>query len=308
MQKGGQADISLQAGIDQVLSRRVVNEKERTELNYAIHAVIEEEYATNASDLSLFNWDQDQEFGGQSVIFPRGYGQIADALARGMDIRLNQRVSRIEYSNRGVRIKTDQSTLAAERVVVTLPLGVLKRGTITFLPALPEAKIEAISRLGMGVLNKVFLRFPRVFWPKDRDTFGVVSERKGEWAEWIDYYKYTGQPVLLGLNSGKHARDLEELADQTVVAAAMQVLRGIYGRSIPDPDGVVVTRWGSDPFSLGAYSSIPPGANGKDYDTLAEPVGDRVFFAGEATSRSYPATVHGAFLSGEREAKRISDL
>jgi monoamine oxidase len=136
----------------------------------------------------------------------------------------------------------------------------------------------------------------------------VVSERKSEWAEWIDYYSYTGQPVLLGLNSGKHARDLEVLTDQSVVAAAMQVLRGIYGRSTPDPDGAVVTRWGSDPFSLGAYSSIPPGANGKDYDTLAEPVGDRVFFAGEATSRSYPATVHGAFLSGEREAKRISDL
>ena len=308
MQNGGEHDISLQAGIDQVLSRRVVNEKESTGLNYAIHAVIEEEYATNASDLSLFNWDQDQEFGGQSVIFPRGYGQIADALARGMDIRLNQRVKRIEYSNPGVRIETDQSTLAAERVIVTLPLGVLKRGTITFSPALPEAKIKAISRLGMGVLNKVFLRFRRVFWPKDRDTFGVVSERKGEWAEWVDYYKYTGQPVLLGLNSGKHARDLEGLDDQALVAAAMQVIRGVYGRSTPAPDGVVVTRWASDPFSLGAYSSIPPGANGKDYDTLAEPVGDRVFFAGEATSRSYPATVHGAFLSGEREAKRISDL
>ena len=33
----------------------------------------------------------------------------------------------------------------------------------------------------------------------------------------------------------------------------------------------------------------------------------RVFFAGEHTSRHYPATVHGAFLSGLREAARISD-
>ena len=308
MQNQGQDDISLQAGIDRVLVRRIVSDKERTELNYAVHAVIEEEYATNASDLSLFNWDQDQEFRGQSVIFPRGYGQITDALARGMDIRLNQRVNRIEYGKQEVKIETDQNTLTAKRVIVTLPLGVLQRGVITFSPALPEAKIKAIGRLGMGVLNKIFLRFPRVFWPKDRDTFGVVSERKSEWAEWVDYYKYTGQPVLLGLNSGKHARDLEALTDDSVAAAAMQVLRGIYGRSIPDPDGVVVTRWGSDPFSLGAYSSISPGASGQDYDTLAEPVGDRVFFAGEATSRSYPATVHGAFLSGEREARRISDL
>jgi len=71
---------------------------------------------------------------------------------------------------------------------------------------------------------------------------------------------------------------------------------------------VVITRWATDPFTLGAYSSIPPRASGKDYDTLAEPIGDRVFFAGEATSRTYPATVHGAFLSGEREARRISKL
>jgi len=112
----------------------------------------------------------------------------------------------------------------------------------------------------------------------------------------------------MGLNSGNYARYLEGLSDQAVVAVAMQVLRGIYGKSTPAPDGAVVTRWGSDPFCLGAYSSIPPGATGKAYDTLAEPVGDRVFFAGEATSRKYPATVHGAFLSGEREAKRIADL
>jgi len=88
----------------------------------------------------------------------------------------------------------------------------------------------------------------------------------------------------------------------------MNALKAIFGRSIPDPTDVVITRWAADPFTLGAYSSIPPRASGKDYDTLAAPVGDRVFFAGEATSRTYPATVHGAFLSGEREARRISKL
>ncbi|GLJ53847.1 hypothetical protein SUGI_1149590 [Cryptomeria japonica] len=67
------------------------------------------------------------------------------------------------------------------------------------------------------------------------------------------------------------------------------------------------TRWGSDPFSLGSYSHVAVGASGRDdYDILAESMGDgRVFFAGEATNRHYPATIHGAFLSGLREAANI---
>ena len=167
MQKQGQDDISLQAGIDRVLVKRVINDKERTELNYAVHAVIEEEYATNVSDLSLFNWDQDREFGGQrALIFPRGYGQIAEALARGMDIRLNQRVNRIEYSKQGVRIETDQNTLAAERVIVTLPLGVLKRGAITFSPALPDAKSKPSADSEWEFSTKSFCASPGSSGPK----------------------------------------------------------------------------------------------------------------------------------------------
>ena len=308
MQGEGREDISLQAGFERVLAGRNLSDRERAALNFAIHAEIEDEYAADASELSLFNWDQDEGFGGSNELFPAGFGQIADGLARGLDIRLATSVSRIEYSDREVVIKTQHDTFTADRVIVTLPLGVLKRGLITFSPGLPEQKLTAIRRLGMGVLNKVYLRFPKVFWPKENDVLGVVSQTKGQWGEWINYFRYTGQPILLGFNSGKYAWDLEGLANHEITAAAMNALRGIYGRSIPDPTDVVITRWAADPFTLGAYSSIPPGSSGKDYNTLAAPVGDRVFFAGEATSRLYPATVHGAFLSGEREARRISKL
>lgn len=85
---------------------------------------------------------------------------------------------------------------------------------------------------------------------------------------------------------------------------------GIYepqGISVPEPIQTVCTRWGSDPFSLGSYSNVAVGASGDDYDILAESVGDgRLFFAGEATNRRYPATMHGAFLSGLREAANMA--
>jgi len=95
--------------------------------------------------------------------------------------------------------------------------------------------------------------------------------------------------------------------DREVAEQAVGVLRKIFGKSVEEPTGVKVARWLSDPFAYGSYSIFPPSAQGKAYDALAEPVG-RLFFAGEATIRDYPATVHGAFLSGIREGKRISKL
>lgn len=85
---------------------------------------------------------------------------------------------------------------------------------------------------------------------------------------------------------------------------------GIYepkGINVPEPIQTVCTRWGSDPFCFGSYSNVAVGASGDDYDILAESVGDgRLFFAGEATTRRYPATMHGAFLSGLREAANMA--
>lgn len=83
---------------------------------------------------------------------------------------------------------------------------------------------------------------------------------------------------------------------------------GIYGPKgvvVPDPIQTICTKWGSDPFSYGSYSHVRVGSSGVDYDILAESVNNRLFFAGEATTRQHPATMHGAYLSGLREASRI---
>jgi monoamine oxidase len=79
----------------------------------------------------------------------------------------------------------------------------------------------------------------------------------------------------------------------------------MYGSKIPDPEAWLITRWLSDPFAGGSYSHLPVGATPDDRAALAEPVADRVFLAGEATVVDQPATVHGAYLSGIREAQRI---
>jgi len=89
------------------------------------------------------------------------------------------------------------------------------------------------------------------------------------------------------------------------VACLIDCLRKMYGQSIPEPVGHLVTRWNQDPFSLGSYSYVPVGSKQSLRRQIGTPVENRVFFAGEATSQFFPATVHGAFLSGVRAAYEI---
>lgn len=301
-------DMSLRAAIEESLARQNLSRLARQELNYALNATIEHEYAADITDLSLFYYDLSEEFGGEDMLFPDGYDQIITGLLKDLTVKLEQPVQQVEYDDNGVRITTNQGVFAAERAVITLPLGVLKRGTVKFVPELPQPKLAAINRLGMGVLNKLYLRFDAPFWDTRHDLLGYIAAHKGEWAEWLNMYKYTGQPILLGFNAGRYGRQLEDWADQKIVAEAMQVLRTIYGQAIPDPQAWLITRWGSDPWAGGSYSYTPPHAVPADYKALARPVANRLFFAGEATSVEYPATVHGALLSGQRAAQEIIKL
>ena len=298
-------DASLQDALDMFISNKRFSREGMMNLLYAVNTALEHEYGADISDLSLWEFDQDGELKGEDVIFPNGYGQLAQSLADGLDIRLNYIVRRVEYSSDGARVTTDQGTFEAKAVLVAVPLGVLKQNAIAFEPSLPGWKTESINRLNMGVLNKCYLKFPEVFWDEESHLLGYVSEEKGRWCEWVNFAALIDQPILLGFNAGEFGYEIESWSDEEIVASAMQILRTIYGDSIPNPEGYIITRWGRDPFAFGSYSHIPPFASGADYDALAKPV-ENLFFAGEATHRQFPSTVHGAYLSGQRAAEEIN--
>lgn len=301
------ADISLGAAIEQLLSQGDYSEAELHDLAFTINTEIEQEYAADATSLSFLNWDQGEAFDGDQVVFPNGYSDIPNSLAEGLDIRLNQVVTLISLADDGVTVQTETDSFSADRVIVTVPLGVLKRGSIQFDPALPDEKLKAIDLLEMGLLNKLYLRFPSAFWSDDDVTFiEYKGEQTGPFAETLNLYKIFGVPALMMFNACSYAHTLEDKSDEETIAAAMEVLRTLYGTEIPEPSDYQITRWGQDPFAWGSYSYIGVGASGEDSDALAAPVGTRLFFAGEATNRDYSSTVHGAYMSGMREAGRWS--
>jgi monoamine oxidase len=291
------------------------------------YANLEYACAADLSLLSVNHWDQDDpyEYHGDHLMLVDGYKCIIDAIAQGLDIRLNTPIQCVSYGERGVTLHTaNDTTEEGDIAVITLPLGVLKEGTVRFDPPLPEWKTDAIKRLGFGLLNKVALRFPIPFWDTELDWFGVVDadaprEQRGEFYLFWNMYKFTQQPVLVALVAGKAGHVLEERTDTEILQRVMPILRAIFGKGggghregiveVPDPTDYIITRWKSEPYSRGTYSYIALGATGQDYDALARCVwlGGRpkLFWAGEASNRQHPATVAGAYQSGLREAEKI---
>ena len=299
-------DASLEHGLETAIAEAGLSPEMRNRIDYSINTIIEQEYAADVSQLSLWYWGEDDEFRGRDVVFPEGYSQLIDVIAEGLDIRLEQIVQSVTYSTDGVSVTTNQESFTANKCIVTLPLGVLKSGTIGFSPGLPQNKIRAINRLNMGVLNKVYLEFPEFFWD-DEEFIGYVAQQKGVWPVAMNMDYYLNKPILLFFAGGAFGKQIEGWSDEQIIGGCMDTLKTIYGGSIPEPINHLITRWGQDPFSWGSYSSVGIGSMPGDYDILAEPLDSVLFFAGEATNPTYPGTVHGAYLSGMRVAEEIME-
>jgi monoamine oxidase len=287
--------------------RECLTYEDQLALRTGINIGLEGTAAANIDQLSLAQYDKDLAFSGDNLMFPGGFDQVPKRLAEGLQIHYGQVVSAIDYDSIAVSVTTREGKqYTADYVIVTVPLGVLKSRSITFTPELPSWKQMAIDRLGMGVADKLFLRFPKVFWKKDKDSefVGFISHCT-LWSGFINYFAYIEKPVVLFYNIGNEALQTEDLSDREAIDKAMTMLRTIYhGKNIPNPTGYALTRWARDPFTLGSYSYIPVGGKASDYDVMAMSVG-RVLFAGEATERRYPATVHGAYWSGRRVAHEV---
>ncbi|KAL3640949.1 hypothetical protein CASFOL_015917 [Castilleja foliolosa] len=287
-------------------------------LEYGCAALLEE--------VSLPNWNQDDAyggFGGAHCMIKGGYSAVVESLAEGICIQLDHVVTDITYLtkdcetddelNKKVNVSTSNGKdFSGDAVLVTVPLGCLKAESIKFSPPLPQWKYSSIKRLGFGVLNKVVLEFPEVFWDDTIDYFGATAEDKDQRGRCFMFWnvkKTVGAPVLIALVVGKAAKDCRDTRSCDNVSHALLVLRKLFGEDkVADPVAAVVTDWGRDPYSYGAYSYVAVGSSGEDYDILGRPVENCLFFAGEATCKEHPDTVGGAMMSGLREAVRIIDL
>lgn len=298
-------DVSVLAAVQPLLAPLDADSEDARLIRFVLSATIEQEYAGSAARLSAHWYDSAESMAGEDVLFAQGFRSLLAPLARGLDIHTGVVVQEVHWQATPPRVITTAGRFEADRIVLTLPLGVLQAGSVRFVPELPAAKRQAIAALGMGVLNKCYLRFPEVFWDEEADWLEHVSERPGEWTEWVSLQRALRQPVLLGFNAADRGRAIESLSDAQTVHSAMQTLRTLYGNDIPQPSSWQITRWASDPFARGSYSFSALGSTPQSRRELAAPLAGRLFFAGEATGSPHHGTAHAALLSGQRAAREL---
>ena len=199
-------------------------------------------YVRLLSELSAAYWDQDDpyEMDGDHCFLAGGNWRLVKALSEGVPIFYEKTVNAIKYGNEGVEVIAGDHTFQADMVLCTVPLGVLKKKTIIFEPELPARKLEAIEKMGFGLLNKVAMVFPHVFWGEELDTFGHLNEhshQRGEFFLFYGYHTVSGGAGLIALVAGEAAQAFEFTDPSVLLHRVLCTLRGttmLYASAIKD--------------------------------------------------------------------------
>ncbi|MBX9759927.1 MAG: FAD-dependent oxidoreductase [Beijerinckiaceae bacterium] len=250
---------------------------------------------------------------GDDLVVRQGYGTLVEKAAEGLDIRLSSPVEAIDWSGAGVRVTTKNGVINARAAIVTLPVGVLQKGGVRFTPELPQTTRDGLAGLGMGALTKVALKFngERFGLPAGMDIWERLGPRRSFNFECFTY----DRDVVIAFFGGDHAREVMAQGEQGAVRVVLDEFKRMVGARVEKAFvGGKLAGWANDPFSMGAYSHALPGrANARAL--LAAPVGDRIWFAGEATAGTGPEenfggamTAGGAWIAGVAAARKIALL
>ncbi|KAI1315940.1 hypothetical protein EDD11_000190 [Mortierella claussenii] len=265
-----------------------------------------DENAIPLDKVSLKYMDAEDMPPGDHCIMANGYDRVLDVLCKDMgsvDIRLEHVVDRIEYNESNVKISTNKGLFTADVVLVTLPLGVLKSNSVTFSPPLPERKQMAIKRLGFGTMVKVVLHFPTCFWPKDKHFINFLpipssipnpkicrhlNERQmkalttymNDLANYTSLMPIHNAPIMIAYMANDSAEVFEKLSEEEAMEVLVCQLSHYFDVLINDPASsrptqVFMSRWNTDPYARGSYTSIPVGAHQSDLAEFEVPVGAR---------------------------------
>jgi monoamine oxidase len=302
------ADLPLQTAIEATKAWQTASPKARNHIGLVLNGLITTEHGSDPDETSTLFYDGGEAFDGEDAIFPGGYDQIITHLAKGLNIQTKSPVVAIAPAGPGVAVSVKGGDLMlADHVLVTVPLGVLQSGSLRFGEALAPARQAAMDSLGMGLLNKCWLRFDRVAWPADVDWIEWAGPIPGAWSQWLSLARVTGAPVLLAFHGGDAARALEAKPDAEIIGQAHAALKFMFGTDFPAPIAAQISRWGDDPFARGAYSFMAPGTSPETRAALAGADWQgRLLFAGEACEPTYPSTAHGSVLSGRAAAAAIT--
>lgn len=314
------------------------NKKELShqDINYLksmVHAQIEIEYAASISRISAQKVGSHVEESGVAVFADAdsyipvdggGFDKILTSYMQSFrhKFRFHCKVFRIEYDIAGqseqqlltkvsyTDKKGAQRSKWAKTVLVTVPLGVLKRNVIQFQPPLPQIKLNAIANVGYGTLNKCIMYWETPqdeWWPKGKEVLTLANGDNTFTTMFNDMEIGNGNHSVLGAwIAGEMATLMESKSDDFILEKVHDNLKVMMNRTdLPRPSQFVTTRWGVDEYSYGSYSWKSVGPSGQWLDTeaarreLGARTGSNLFWAGEASHAKWSGTTVGAYSTGQ---------
>ncbi|CAJ1067564.1 peroxisomal N(1)-acetyl-spermine/spermidine oxidase-like [Xyrichtys novacula] len=315
----------------------------------AISAMLKGECCSSAThtmeNIDLVGFCMYKNLSGLDCTFPGGFEGLIKNLMVDLPAGLvtyNRPVRCVHWNNTENGVNTvavecdDGERITADHVIVTVPLGYLKKHHSTlFSPPLPPHKLHSVHRLGFGTCNKIYVEFESRWWDADceviylvwndeGDIVDQVSDIKTSWIRKMSTFTVQKQPkgaatfktsghVLCGWIAGHEAEHMETLTEQQLKQSLTALFRTFTGDQSVMPKRILRTQWFSDPWTCGSYCHPAIGCSAKDLENMMEPLPTResqsqplqVLFAGEATHPFFYSTVHGALITGWREADRL---
>lgn len=264
------------------------------------NVIAEDPCASDLEHLSAEFWKNEGFYLGDEVVFPQGYVQVIESISKDIQVLTNKVVQSIDYSKDTVIVSTvDGECFSASQVLITVPLGVLKKNHIQFLPDLSQQKKQVIQSLGFGTFNKLFVSFDQYFWKSAEycQINNVYIHNQHRWLNFLDMSEIYQKPTLLFLFGGTSAIWLENVTCDEIWQEVQTSLKLIFGE-IPQPTQMFKTEWGKDQFAEGSFSYHAVEHTADKVEILKKPIKNKIFFAGEHLAQFGAGTVHGAYESG----------
>jgi monoamine oxidase len=248
--------------------------------------------------------DYSRLYDGGNRVVPSGYGALVARYGADVPVRLGVAATTIDWRGAGVTVRTAVGDIKAQKAVITVPIGVLKAERIAFNPPLPNEMTRALDGLAMGALSKIGLKFEgnRFGAPAGMFYSEVRSQQPGVSYEMFPW----DRDIVVGWYGADYAREINRLGADAAADHFLERLVKIVGADARKHfKGARRYGWSEDPFSIGSYSYAKPG-QAKARDTLRRPVGERLWFAGEAMAGRASMTVAGAHQTGEQAVRAIA--
>lgn len=233
-----------------------------------------------------------------------GLGRMTARLSADIPVSLNTVAEEIDWSrDHHVSVRTSRGTVSARAVLITVSIGILQSGLIRFQPALPAATLSALDGFSPGAANRVALHFDRNVFGDAPNNLTIVD---GDAEPLAIYIPPFGFNYVVGQTGGRYASHLTRAGQKATTSYVLDRVAAVFG------DGIrrhfvrsIVSAWDTDPWVLGAYASVRPGHFGVR-EILAQPIENRLFFAGEAVGMPMVGTCGGAYWSGTQAVRRIA--